>query len=161
MAVVSAPAPPVAPAATPTDEDLLRRFSAGDGVAFDELFRRHCGRAYRVAYRLLGNEADALDAVQDGFVKVLTNLRGFAGRSSFKTWLLRIVSNAALDLGRKRQVRAASPDEHRNSDETSPVTWDDPARGMVNGELRRRSLPHSLACPKRKGKHLSFTPRAK
>src|SRR5262249_19520362 len=58
--------------------------------------------AYRVAYRLLGHEADALDAVQEGFVKALTHLHGFQGRSSFKTWLLRVVSNAGLDLGRQR-----------------------------------------------------------
>ena len=56
---------------------------------------------------MLGNEADALDAVQEGFVKALTHLSGFQGRSSFKTWLLRVVSNAALDLGRQRGRREA------------------------------------------------------
>jgi RNA polymerase sigma-70 factor (ECF subfamily) len=56
-----------------------------------------------VAYRLLGREADTLDAVQDGFVKALTHLDRFRGHSSFKTWLLRIVSNSALDLGRLRK----------------------------------------------------------
>src|SRR5262249_24918322 len=47
----------------------------------------------------------ALDAVQDGLIKALSNLKGFEGRSTFKTWLLRIVSNAALDLGRQRGRR--------------------------------------------------------
>ena len=69
------------------------------------LFLRYRETAYRVAYRLLGNDADALDAVQEGFIKTLTHLRGFERRSSFKTWLLRIVSNAALDLGRQRGRR--------------------------------------------------------
>jgi RNA polymerase sigma-70 factor (ECF subfamily) len=59
--------------------------------------------SYRVAYRLLGREADALDAVQDGFVNALTHLDRFGGRSSFKTWLLRVVCNAALDIGRQRK----------------------------------------------------------
>ena len=58
-----------------------------------------------MAYRLLGNAEDALDAVQDGFIKALTHLPRFEGRSSFKTWLLRVVSNAALDLGRQRRRR--------------------------------------------------------
>lgn len=99
MPVVSAPPAPSAP----PDDALLDRFAGGDRAALDELFRRYRGVAYRVAYRLLGREPDALDAVQDGFVKVLTNLDRFGGRSSFKTWLLRIVSNAALDVGRQRK----------------------------------------------------------
>src|SRR5436853_7776680 len=102
MVVATAPSPPAAP---PMDEQLLQRYAAGDRQALDELFRRYRLPAYRVAYRLLGNEADALDAVQEGFVKALTHLSGFQGRSSFKTWLLRVVSNAALDLGRQRGRR--------------------------------------------------------
>ena len=58
----------------PSDEQLLACFAAGRREALEELFRRHRAPAYRVAYRLLGNEADALDAVQEGFVKVLTHL---------------------------------------------------------------------------------------
>src|ERR1700676_1807828 len=100
MAAVTAPSPPA-----PSDELLLERFAAGDRTALEELFRRYRQPAYRVCYRLLGNEADALDAVQEGFVKALTHLSGFQGRSSFKTWLLRVVSNAALDLGRQRGRR--------------------------------------------------------
>ena len=99
MPVVSAPPAPSAP----SDDALLGRFACGDRTALDELFRRYRGVAYRVAYRLLGREPDALDAVQDGFVKALTHLEKFRGRSSFKTWLLRIVSNAALDVGRQRK----------------------------------------------------------
>jgi RNA polymerase sigma-70 factor (ECF subfamily) len=84
---------------------LLDRFAAGDRSALEELFRRYRQPAFRVAYRLLGHEADALDAVQEGFVKALTHLDSFQGRSSFKTWLLRVVSNAALDMGRSRGRR--------------------------------------------------------
>src|SRR5579871_2839290 len=102
MATLIAPCPPSA-----SDEQLLACYAAGHREALDELFRRYRQPAYRVAYRLLGNEADALDAVQEGFVKALTHLAGFQGRSSFKTWLLRVVSNAALDLGRSRGRREA------------------------------------------------------
>src|SRR5580692_9805705 len=100
MATPTPPSPPPA-----RDEPLLRCFAAGDRGALEELFRRYRQPAYRVAYRLLGNEADALDAVQDGFVKALTHLQSFQGRSAFKTWLLRVVSNASLDLGRQRGRR--------------------------------------------------------
>jgi RNA polymerase sigma-70 factor, ECF subfamily len=99
MLAVSAPPLPAAP----TDAALLDRFAAGDRAALDELFRRYRTVAYRVAFRFLGREPDALDAVQDAFVKALTNLDRFRGHSSFKTWLLRIVCNAALDVGRQRK----------------------------------------------------------
>src|SRR5690349_6898527 len=89
----------------PSDDELLGRFAAGQSAALDELFRRYRLAAFRVAFRLLGNEADALDAVQEGFVKALTHLAGFQGRRSFKTWLLRVVYNASLDLGRQRGRR--------------------------------------------------------
>src|SRR5580658_8752192 len=90
---------------SPNDEQLISRFNRGDRTALEELFKRYRETAYRVAYRLLGNEADALDAVQEGFIKALNHLGGFEGRSSFKTWLLRVVSNASLDLGRQRGRR--------------------------------------------------------
>src|SRR5947208_8140744 len=102
MAVVTAPALVVV-----GDDVLLARYGAGDRSVLEELFQRYRGLAYRVAYRLLGNEADALDAVQEGFIKALAHLDGFQGRSTFKTWLLRVVSNAALDLGRQRGRREA------------------------------------------------------
>src|SRR6266446_3908059 len=100
MAILIAAAPVAA-----SDDQLLARFARGDRGGLEELFQRYRGLAYRVAHRLLGNEADALDAVQEGFIKALTHLDGFQGRSTFKTWLLRVVSNAALDLGRQRGRR--------------------------------------------------------
>lgn len=94
---------------TPSDTVLLQRFSAGDRIALDELFKRYRLVGYRIAHRLLGHEADALDAVQNGFVKALRHLDRFRGQSSFKTWFLRIVSNAALDIGRQRKRDARVP----------------------------------------------------
>jgi RNA polymerase sigma-70 factor (ECF subfamily) len=126
----------VAPLTSPSDEVLLERFAAGDRSALEELFRRYRMPAYRVAYRLLGNEPDALDAVQDGFVKVLTNLKSFEKRSSFKTWLLRIVSNAALDLGRQRGRREQVQPVSLNGD-TPALHWNEPAFGLEQTELRR------------------------
>jgi RNA polymerase sigma-70 factor (ECF subfamily) len=134
MAVALASSPPV-----PTDDELLARLAGGDRKSLDELFKRYRLVAYRVAHRLLGNEADALDAVQDGFIKVLTHLSGFQRRSTFKTWLLRVVSNAALDLGRQRGRReilsldAARPGEREDVD---PVTVENLAAGLERADLR-------------------------
>lgn len=96
---------PTCAPADPPDDVLVARVGRGDRAALDALFRRHKAVAFRVAYRLLGHPDDALDAVQDGFVNAVTHLARFRGTSSFKTWLLRVVSNAALDLGRARQRR--------------------------------------------------------
>jgi RNA polymerase sigma-70 factor (ECF subfamily) len=135
MAVVTAPCPPA-----PSDEQLLARFAWGEREALDTLFQRYRLAAYRVAYRLLSNEADALDAVQDGFVKALTHLPGFEGRSTFKTWLLRVVSNAALDLGRQRaRKEGLSLDGLASGDreQLEPANCPDPAAGLERGDLRR------------------------
>ena len=134
MAACTAPCPPA-----PSDEELLGRHAAGERQALEELFRRYRQPAYRVAYRLLGNEADALDAVQEGFVKALTHLHGFQGRSSFKTWLLRVVSNAALDLGRQRGRREALSLEAAQAGESADLslqTADEAGRGLERADLR-------------------------
>ncbi len=134
MAVITAACPP-----TPSDGCLLARYAQGDREALDELFQRYRSPAYRVAYRLLGNESDALDAVQEGFVKALTHLSSFQGRSSFKTWLLRVVSNAALDLGRQRGRReAVSLDaaEVRESETSTLLVPDQSDRGLHRADLR-------------------------
>lgn len=98
----------------PSDRELIDRIVRGDRPALDRLMQRHHAVAYRVACRLLRHEADALDAVQDGFVNVLSHLERFRGQSTFRTWLLRIVSNAALDIGRaknRRDTRFLTPTE--------------------------------------------------
>jgi RNA polymerase sigma-70 factor (ECF subfamily) len=117
----------------------LARFTAGEREALEELFQRYRTTAYRVAYRLLGHEADALDAVQDGFVKALTHLQGFRRQSSFKTWLLRVVSNAALDLGRKRGRRDLLRLHDRgNGFQPHCITaFVDPASGLERADLRQ------------------------
>src|SRR5215470_8260259 len=134
MAVLTAAAPVAI-----SDDLLLARFARGDRVALEELFQRYRGLAYRVAHRLLGNEADALDAVQEGFIKALIHLDGFQHRSTFKTWLLRVVSNASLDLGRQRGRREALSLDAAGAREAADAalrTHDAAARGLERADLR-------------------------
>src|SRR5262249_406712 len=108
--------------------------------ALEELFGRYRGMAYRVAYRLLGHEADALDAVQEGFVKALTHLNSFQGRSSFKTWLLRVVSNASLDLGRqrgRREMLSLVAPQPNDQESAQPLVYEDPAHRLERADLRQ------------------------
>jgi RNA polymerase sigma-70 factor (ECF subfamily) len=95
---------------------IVQRAIAGDARAQERLFAHHIGRLYRVALALLHNKEDAEDAVQDGLCRAYINLRSFQGRSSFSTWLTRIVINSALmTLRRKRGHPETSLDEIRES----------------------------------------------
>lgn len=84
------------------DEQLIQLCLGGVREAFAELCCRHERAAYRKAYQILSDDAAACDAIQEGFANAYTRLHTFQGQSSFKTWLLRVVSNAALDLGREK-----------------------------------------------------------
>jgi RNA polymerase sigma-70 factor (ECF subfamily) len=86
-----------------SDEELVRRFVAGGSPdAVDVLLRRHQDRVFGLAYRLLGNRADALDAAQDVFVTVFRKAGSFRHQSAFTTWLYRLTVNACTDLARHR-----------------------------------------------------------
>jgi len=119
------------------DKTLVHRIREGDHVAREELFRRHWGVAYRVAFRLLGHEQDALDAVQEALLKAITHLDDFDGRSEFRTWLLRIVNNAALDVGRRRRRRSTVSLGDGDIQGVEPTCEDDPAGGLHRQDLRR------------------------
>jgi RNA polymerase sigma-70 factor (ECF subfamily) len=86
-----------------SDEELVRRF-VSDGVkeAVDVLLRRHTDRVFGLAYRILGNRADALDASQEVFLGVFRKAASFRHQSAFSTWLYRLTVNACTDLGRRR-----------------------------------------------------------
>ncbi len=121
--------------ATTSDEFLVGLARVGDRASLEELFRRHAGVAYRVAYRLLGQEHDARDAVQDGMLKAMTHLEGFDGRSGFRTWLIRIVYNAALDAGRKRRRRPTIGLTDGDNGGVEPSINDDPTLGLQRQDL--------------------------
>jgi len=104
----------------PRDEELLAAIGRGEKTAEKEFFLGNRQRAYRAAYRLLGNEPDALDAVSDAFVKAFKAAGAFRGESSAKTWFYRIVVNTAFDYRRRRR-RTVSLDE---GDEESGVLAD-------------------------------------
>ena len=87
------------------DVDLVRRFQAGEDRAFDELVQAHRREIYRLAYRLLGNHADADDLTQDAFVRVHRSLARFRKESSFRTWMTRIVLNLAADRRSERTAK--------------------------------------------------------
>lgn len=92
------------------DEDgLLRRLREGEEGAFAFLVRSYGPRLLAVARRVLGNDQDAQDALQDAFLAAFRSLDGFEGSARLSTWLHRIVVNAALMRLRSRRRKAELP----------------------------------------------------
>ena len=72
--------------------------------AYEELMGRHSRLIFGVCLRLVGDRADAEDIAQDVMLKVFGKLGSFEGRSSFKTWLVRVTRNACMDWLKKKAV---------------------------------------------------------
>lgn len=135
-------------ARTDDDRDLVRRVQEGDQEAFRTLFERYHRRAYAVAYGVVKNKQDALDVVQDGFVKVHRHIGSFQGTSSFYTWLYRIIMNLAIDhVRRRRNAKGLEYDDRvgRDDDEIAgdgtllPRILDaNPGKTVIRRELLAR-----------------------
>ncbi|MGB5812925.1 MAG: sigma-70 family RNA polymerase sigma factor [Polyangiales bacterium] len=106
------------------DHDLVQRVQAGDSAAFRTLYDKYHRRAFAVAMGVVKNQDDALDAVQEAFVKVHKNIHKFQGSSSFYTWLYRIVMNASIDHIRKTSRRKSLDFDERAMHENSEVAGD-------------------------------------
>ena len=105
----------------PLDEaELVERARRGDLEAWETLVRRYQGIAFRTAYVLAGNAADAEEAAQDGFVKAHRALGRFRRGAALKPWLLRIVANEARNrrrsAGRRERLALRAAAESRPGD---------------------------------------------
>ncbi len=85
--------------------ELVERAQAGDGAAFGELVLRYQQAAFRTAYLVLRDAAGAQDVAQESFVRAYRGIRRFRSNDPFRPWLLRIVTNLALNEVRGRSRR--------------------------------------------------------
>lgn len=110
---------PVAPQDDPRaqaraeDDRLVARALGGDAPAFEELYERHRNTVFRVAFGMTRNAEDALDVVQETFLKAHKSLSRFERRASVLTWLCQIAVHQAIDLSRRRKVRHAESLDER------------------------------------------------
>lgn len=144
----SASKPPETPTDTSVeqDDDLVERLQAGDARAFRALFDKYHRRAFAVAVGVLKNEDDALDAVQEAFVKVHKNIHKFQGSSSFYTWLYRIVMNVSIDhVRRASRRRTVDFDETigRDSNDAAPAVAITP--NLIDADPGRSALRRELS----------------
>lgn len=91
-----------------SESDLVRQLRAGSDEAFDALQKAQGPRMLRIARRLLRNEEDARDAVQDAFLSLFRSIRDFQADAKLSTWIHRVTVNAAL---MKLRSKERGPDE--------------------------------------------------
>jgi RNA polymerase sigma-70 factor (ECF subfamily) len=118
---------------------ILARARQGDGDAFRALVEQHSRSAFRLAFRMTGNEQDAEDVVQESFLKAYRHLNRFETRADFGTWLYRIVANCAVDALRSRQSRQRHgwSEPFEPSAETHACDQPGPERLAESSEVKR------------------------
>lgn len=116
----------------------LLRACQGDEEAFGALVQQHSRRVFQLAFRMMGNEQDAEDVVQESLLRAYRQLGRFEARADFGTWLYRITANCAVDMMRGRQHRMTARTE--DLDETIPLhasASPSPERLAESAQLRR------------------------
>ncbi|MEQ1822018.1 MAG: RNA polymerase sigma factor [Fimbriimonadaceae bacterium] len=95
-----------------SEASLIKKASRGDKMAFDEIVYRYESALYAMAYRILRNPEDAVDAVQETFIKAYKAIGAFDSQRPIKPWLCRICGNCCIDIVRGRKERSESLDQH-------------------------------------------------
>ena len=133
------------------DRNLVRRFRSGDEEVFESIVRGCAGRMLATARRILGDEEDARDAVQDAFLSAFRSLDKFEGDARLSTWLHRIAINASLMKLRARQRRPEESIEEllpRFSQEGRMEAfgreWKAPAEGLLEREDIRKMVRQKI-----------------
>ena len=118
------------------DSELVRCFKDGDESAFEKIVKRHQPRLMQVATILLQNEQDAMDNVQEVFMKAYFKLHSFREDSSLYTWLYRILYNRCISfLRRKKIVSFLSLDNYEENVLTFPSSEPLPDKVYECGEI--------------------------
>lgn len=135
------------------DSELVRAARSGDREAMNELVRRHHGVAFRTALAILGDEDDASDAVQDGFIRAFGALDGFRREATFRTWLLTIVANQARGALRRAKRRRESPIV---DDERFAIDSEDQLDGLERAARVARVREHLERLPEKQRMSVSL-----
>jgi RNA polymerase sigma-70 factor, ECF subfamily len=134
------------------DAEWVAQAQSGSLEAFEELVRRHSQLIYRTLAAILGNPADAQDAMQDTLMSAFKHIGGFQGRSKFSTWLVSIARNAALQRlrrGKNMESLDGGPyDEETDFHPRQVKAWqDNPEQFYSKSEIRQLVERGILALP--------------
>lgn len=98
--------------------DVIRRAQAGDSSAFETIYHEHSPRVFALCLRLSGGtESEAMELMQDVFIRAWRGLKTFRGESAFSSWLHRLTVNAMLESARSEKRRTARVIMMENPDE--------------------------------------------
>ena len=115
------------------DLELIRRSQAGDTEAFGELVTKYRTKIFNVIYGIAGNECDAWDLAQEGFLKAWRSIDRFQGSSSFSTWLYHSTISLTIDALRRRR-----PGRDVEIDDTIPSFLPGPGDNYERAEIREQ-----------------------
>jgi len=124
------------------DARLLRGLRAGIDSAYEELLARYQQPVYNITYRLLGDQSDACDVVQEVFLKIFRSVGAFRERSSLKTWIYRIAVNEAhnhrrwFSRHRNREVSIDRETEHQHAYDSTADSGPSPFDYALDRETR-------------------------
>src|SRR5579864_2652896 len=130
-----------------SDRAAVDEVLSGKRESFRVLVDRHGRKVFGLAYRMMGNEHDADEVVQETFLRCYKRLDSFEARSTFSTWLYRIASNCALDLLAKRKqdkLHIVEPDNREDGENPEERALEyaapqpGPERLLLSSELRQR-----------------------
>ncbi len=127
------------------DDQLVTKAQEGDSKSLEQLIKRYEDKIYNLAYRILGDENEAYDVLQETSMSVFQHLNEFKKKSNFSTWIYRIAINAALMKKRRHKPQLVSTDSSDNISQFMDIEkiknirdWSsDPVLNMENKELRK------------------------
>ena len=121
---------------------LVERCRRGELGAFEEIYKSHSGRLYGLVLRMVGNQSDAEDLLQDVFLAAHRKLDGFRGESALGTWLYRLATNQCLDYLRSRAARTGQLTDTMDDEPDMP---DARSRRIAADRVAKMDLERALA----------------
>jgi len=117
------------------DAELIRSFKKGDESAFSQIVLKYQNRLLQVATMVLGDEDEAMDMVQDAFVKAYFNIKSFRGNSTLYTWLYRILYNQCVSTLRRKKIVSFLSFENQDKSIDFPSREPDPEKEYEHKEI--------------------------
>jgi RNA polymerase sigma-70 factor (ECF subfamily) len=120
------------------ETEMISRCQRGDQEALKEIFDKYNKKVYRIAYGVVRQREEALDIVQEVFIKLFHSIKNFKGKSHFYTYLYRMVMNTAIDHARKTGKQIISSLDQEGSFQPSDDLEKGPERILLQKELEER-----------------------
>ena len=132
------------------EKQLIQKAKTGDESSFEALILSCQNKAYNIALRYLKNEDDAMDALQESFIKIFRHLGSFKEDSRFDTWVYRIVVNTCNDMLRKNSNMKMTDSIFRNEDDKETVIEIPDITGSPEEVIdQKEKTAHILSCLER------------